>query len=212
MPKDALDKTSESDTQKKLARSHKFYAIFNRLKLIQRWSLMHNQCPEDVAQHSHQTAVFAHALGVIDKTVFKKDTDPGKCATIALFHEASEVLTGDMPTPVKYRNTAMYEAYKEAEKDATDRLLYCLPAEIEPKIRAVVRPAPCREAFLVKCADKIAAYIKCVEELKAGNTEFAAARRSAERLITGYRDETVDYFMARFADAFSLNLDELMDE
>ena len=193
-------------------KSHKFYAIFSRLKLIPRWSLMHNRCQEDVAQHSHQTAVFAHALGLIDRTVFNKDTDPGKCAVIALFHEASEVMTGDMPTPVKYRNSKMYEAYKEAEKDAAERLLIELPADLEPSIRAAVRPAPCREAVLVKYADKIAALVKCVEELRAGNTEFSQAGKAAESLIKSYQDETVEYFMKKFTPAFSLNLDELMGE
>jgi len=208
MPNKTKDPSDKPESQK--AQSYKFFAFLNRLKLIRRWNLMHNRCPEDVAQHSHQTAVLAHALGVIDHAVFGKSTDPGKCAVIALYHETAEVLTGDMPTPVKYRNMKMMEAYKEAEAGAEERMLCYLPPLIEPDMRASVRPAPCREAVLVKYADKIAAYIKCVEEVSAGNAEFSAAKKSAEALVNGYNDETVDYFMRHFAAAFSMNLDELM--
>ena len=207
----ALAENSVKGTKEK-AKSYKFFAFLNRLKLIQRWSLMHNRCVEDVAQHSHQTAVIAHALGLIDLTVFKKDTNPEKCAVVALYHETAEVLTGDMPTPVKYRNEKMTEAYKDAEKSAEERLLGYLPKELIPEIEKVVRPKACREATLVKYADKIAAYIKCVEEISAGNSEFSAAKKSSEAFIKAFNDEAVDFFMSRFADSFSMNLDELLED
>ena len=190
---------------------YKFFAFLNRMKLINRWSLMHNRTLENVAQHSHQTAVLAHALGLIDKRVFNKTTDPDKCAVIALYHEVAEVLTGDAPTPVKYRSPDMIAAYKQAEKCAQERVLGELPAELKPFFTQALQPEPCRETELVRFADKIAAYIKCVEEVSAGNTEFLNAKKTTETAIQNFKDETVHYFMKRFAEAFSMNLDELME-
>jgi len=172
---------------------------------------MHNRQTEDVAQHSHQTAVLAHALGLIDKEVFQKKTCPDKCAAIALYHETAEVLTGDMPTPVKYRNAQMREAFFEAEKHAEQRLLDGLPEILKKGVAARVRPEKCREAELAAFADKLAAYIKCTEEFSAGNKEFAAALKTAEKQIASFNDETVNYFMQSFAPSFSMSLDELME-
>jgi 5'-deoxynucleotidase len=181
------------------------------MKLIDRWSLMYSRTNEDVAQHSHQTAVLAHTLGLIDREIFKRDTDAEKCAVFALYHEAAEVFTGDMPTPVKYRSTEMSNAYKDAEKAAVERLLLNLPDELEkPFAAAVAPPENGRETDIVKFADKIAAYIKCVEETAAGNGEFISAKAATEKTIKDFKDDSVNYFMENFAAPFGMNLDELM--
>ncbi|MCL2375137.1 MAG: 5'-deoxynucleotidase [Firmicutes bacterium] len=191
---------------------NKFFAFLNRLKLIRRWGLMRNRHDETVAQHSHQTAVLAHSLGLIDREIFGLDTDADKCAVYGLYHEVSEVLVGDMPTPVKYRSEKMRAAFLEAEKQAEERMLQELPTELKKEFAAVVRPTKSREALLVKYADKIAAYIKCVEETSAGNTEFIPAQKSTLTAIEDFKDKTVDYFMKNFADSFALSLDELISE
>jgi 5'-deoxynucleotidase len=190
--------------------AYPFFAFINRLKLIKRWNLMRNLSAEDVAQHSHMTAVIAHTLGLVDREILKRPTNPDRCAVLALYHETAEVLTGDMPTPVKYRNPAMAAAYKDAEREAELRLLNGLPDALKGELRDAVRPDAGREATLVKFADKIAAYIKCVEEVSAGNAEFSAAKRTTEDALRDTNDPAVRYFMQHFAASFSMNLDELM--
>jgi len=191
--------------------NYKFFAFTNRLKLISRWSLMHNRFNESVAEHSQQTAIFAHALGVIDNKIFNLKTDANLCATLALFHDTTEVLTGDMPTPVKYRNSAMTDAYSEAEKNAQKQLLDCLPIELKD----CYTPLFCldknaRECHIVEYADKLSALVKCMQETASGNNEFLNAKKSTLDKIKSYNDKTVNYFLDNFIDAFELNLDELL--
>ena len=159
-----------------------FFAYISRMRFIQRWALMRNTAPENVQEHSHQVAVLAHALAVIRNERFGGQVDAGAVAVAALYHDASEILTGDMPTPIKYDNPAIRKAYKEVEKVAEDKLLRLLPPDMQPVYKQVLRPDAETEA-LVKAADKLSAYIKCVEELKAGNREFESAARQTRDLL-----------------------------
>ena len=188
--------------------NYSFFAYLSRMKEISRWALMRNTAPENVQEHSHMTAVIAHALGVIRRDVFHKDADPDAAAAAALFHDASEILTGDMPTPVKYFTPALREAYALVESSAADRLLATLPEEMRAAYEPLVRETS-DETELVKAADKLSAYVKCLEELRAGNSEFRLAAKQTEEKLRSLGMEEVDYFMEHFVPAFDLTLDEL---
>jgi len=189
-------------------KSH-FFAYVSRMRFIQRWALMRNTAQENVQEHSHQVAVLAHALAVIRNEKFGGTVDAGQVAVAALYHDASEILTGDMPTPIKYDNPDIQKAYKEVEAVAERKLLEMLPQEL----RTVYEPAltgPGGEVEqLVKAADKLSAYIKCVEELKAGNNEFREAAAQTRRALEAYALPEVAYFLDTFMESFSLTLDEL---
>ncbi len=190
-------------------KSH-FFAYIFRMRFIQRWALMRNTAPENVQEHSHQVAVLAHALAVIRNEKFGGRTDPGKVAAAALYHDASEIFTGDLPTPVKYDNPAIRDAYKQVEAVAVRRLESMLPEELRSPYRAVLEEYGDPEIqALVKAADKLSAYIKCVEELKAGNGEFRAAAEQTRRALEAYGLPEVSYFLETFLPSFSLTLDEL---
>lgn len=190
-------------------KSH-FFAYIFRMRFIQRWALMRNTAPENVQEHSHQAAVLAHALAVIRNEKFGGRTDPGKVAAAALYHDASEIFTGDLPTPVKYDNPAIRDAYKQVEAVAVRRLESMLPEELRSPYRAVLEEYGDPEIqALVKAADKLSAYIKCVEELKAGNGEFRAAAEQTRRALEAYGLPEVSYFLETFLPSFSLTLDEL---
>ena len=189
-------------------RSH-FFAYVSRMRFIQRWALMRNTAPENVQEHSHQVAVLAHALAVIRNEKFGGQVDPGTVAVAALYHDASEILTGDMPTPIKYDNPAIQGAYRDVEKMAEQKLLGMLPQELR-EVYAPILTVPDEETRrLVKAADKLSAYIKCVEELKAGNNEFRQAAGQTRKALEGYELPEVTYFLETFMDSFSLTLDEL---
>ena len=189
-------------------KSH-FFAYMARMRFIQRWALMRNTAPENVQEHSHQVAVLAHALAVIRKEKFGGIVDPGAVAVAALYHDASEILTGDMPTPIKYDNPAIRKAYKEVEAVAEQRLVDFLPEELRPIYRPILTSADKEVEELVKAADKLSAHIKCMEELKAGNNEFREAAAQTRRALEAYDLPEVRYFMDTFLDSFSLTLDEL---
>jgi 5'-deoxynucleotidase len=187
-----------------------FFALVARLKNISRWALMRNATAENVQEHSHMTAVIAHALAVIRREVFGGEADPGAAAAAGLFHDAAEIMTGDMPTPIKYLNETLTAAYKQAERGAQARLLSTLPEELRASYAGLLSggddPAT-RE--LVRAADKIAAYIKCLEEEKAGNREFRRAGEQTREKIRAQKLAEADYFMEHFCGAFELTLDEL---
>lgn len=189
-------------------RSH-FFAYISRMRFIQRWALMRNTALENVQEHSHQAAVLAHALAVIRNEKFGGAVDPGLVAAAALYHDASEILTGDMPTPIKYDNPAIQNAYKEVEAVAEGKLLAMLPGELQPAYAPVLTEVDPEVERLVKAADKLSAYIKCVEELKAGNTEFREAAGQTRRALEAYGLPEVAYFLETFMESFSLTLDEL---
>ena len=189
-------------------KSH-FFAYMARMRFIQRWALMRNTAPENVQEHSHQVAVLAHALAVIRKEKFGGTVDPGAVAVAALYHDASEILTGDMPTPIKYDNPAIRKAYKDVEAVAEQKLVDFLPEELRPIYRPILTAADKEVEELVKAADKLSAHIKCMEELKAGNNEFREAAAQTRRALEAYDLPEVRYFMDTFLDSFSLTLDEL---
>nr|WP_317284545.1 5'-deoxynucleotidase [uncultured Dysosmobacter sp.] len=189
-------------------RSH-FFAYLSRMRFIQRWALMRNTAPENVQEHSHQVAVLAHALAVIRNEKFGGQVDPGAVAVAALYHDASEILTGDMPTPIKYDNPAIQGAYRDVEKMAEKKLLGMLPQELR-EVYAPILTVPDEETRrLVKAADKLSAHIKCLEELKAGNLEFRQAAEQTRRALESYDLPEVRYFIDTFLESFSLSLDEL---
>lgn len=189
-------------------RSH-FFAYLSRMRFIQRWALMRNTAPENVQEHSHQVAVLAHALAVIRNEKFGGQVDPGTVAVAALYHDASEILTGDMPTPIKYDNPAIQGAYRDVEKMAEQKLLGMLPQELR-EVYAPILTVPDEETRrLVKAADKLSAHIKCLEELKAGNLEFRQAAEQTRRALESYDLPEVRYFIDTFLESFSLSLDEL---
>ena len=189
--------------------SHSFFAYIFRMRYIARWALMRNTRTENVEEHSYEVAVLAHALAVIGREVFHKELDPDKTATAALFHDAPEIITGDMPTPIKYFNPELKSAYGQVEAVAQDKLLSMLPPELVPAYEPLVREADPEVRRYVKAADKLAAWLKCQEELKAGNAEF---KRAADETLTTLRAmgmEEVDWFMEQLGGAFQLTLDDL---
>lgn len=190
---------------------YNFFAYMARMKLIRRWSLMKSVSDENIAEHSAQVAQIAHALAVIKNRYFGGALDPDRVGMMALYHETSEVLTGDLPTPIKYYNPEIRNAYKAIESTANEKLLSMLPQELIGDYRELVAPASdSYEEILVKAADKISAYIKCVEELRSGNREFAKAESSlCEAVESYYKYDEVKYFCDTFLDSFKKTLDEL---
>lgn len=156
-------------------------------------------------------AVLAHALGVIRREVFGETCDPDKCAAAALFHDATEIFTGDLPTPIKYFNPAIREAYHQVESQAAEKLLGMLPGEMRGAYEPVLREEDAEVRRLVKAADKLAAYIKCLEELAAGNREFADAARETREALDRMGSREVQWFLEQFGEAFGLTLDALQE-
>ena len=189
--------------------NYRFFALISRMKNITRWALMRNSFPENVQEHSHMVAVIAHGLAVIRRDVFGIPCDPDRAAAAALFHDASEIYTGDMPTPVKYFNPEIMAAYKQVEALASDKLIHTLPEAMKPAYRELLAGPDEETVRLVKAADKLSAYIKCLEELKSGSSEFSLAAEQTRAKLEAMRMPEVDYFMQQFIPAFDLTLDEL---
>ncbi len=191
---------------------YNFYAFLDRMKYIKRWSLMRSSREENVMEHSQQVAVFAHALAVIDTEVFGNSPDITKTVLYALYHECAEVMTGDLPTPIKYFNKEIHGAYKQLEDRASNELLSMLPEPMRKGLSSfVLADTESYEYKLVKAADKLSAYVKCMEELKSGNTEFKKAKNTIARELKSRKLPCLDYFMENLIPAFSLSLDELED-
>ena len=190
--------------------ANEFYALMGRMRYITRWGLMRNTFSENISEHSHMTAVLAHALALIRRDILNLPTpDPDRCAVAALYHDASEILTGDLPTPIKYYNPDIKEAYKQVERIAGNRLLDMLPPQLRASYEHLVLEDEEDVLPFVKAADKLCAHIKCLEEQKAGNTEFdTAAKQTWESMKTMKRPE-VDWFLENCLGAFALNLDQL---
>ena len=187
-----------------------FFALISRMRYIGRWGLMRSTVPENVQEHSHMVAVIAHALGVIRRDVFHIPCEPNEYAAVALYHDSSEILTGDLPTPIKYYSRDIKSAYKEVEDIACRKLLATLPEELQGAFRPLIKwetEERCHD--LVKAADKLSAYIKCIEERRAGNDEFISAEKQTREILEKSPLPEVKYFMERFIPAFELTLDEL---
>jgi 5'-deoxynucleotidase len=190
--------------------SHLF-AYLSRMKFIRRWGLMHNTYPENIQEHSLRVAMIAHALAVIRNRHFGGSVNAERAALLALYHDAGEVLTGDMPAPVKYFNPEIRTAYRGIEAAAHARLFAMVPDALKDSYRPLLFPAESDRAHwqLVKAADKVCAYVKCLEEVGAGNNEFAKAEKALRAAVDGLDLPEVRYFMETFAPSFRLTLDEL---
>ena len=187
-----------------------FFALISRMRYIERWSLMRNSIHENIQEHSHMVAVIAHALGVIRRDVYGIPCDPEACATVALYNDASEILTGDLPTPIKYHDEEIMSAYRRVETIASEKLLVMLPQELQAAFEPVLVGETQRELHpIVKAADKLSAYIKCIEERKAGNNEFLNAEKQTLAAIHAYNLPEAEYFIEHFIPAFEKTLDEL---
>lgn len=191
-----------------------FFAKLSRMKYIDRWGLMHNTRKENLSEHSFEAAVLAHALAVLRNERFGGGASPERAALLALFHDATEIITGDMPTPVKYYNGALRKAYAEVEDVARDRLLAQLPTDLQPIYGPLLSEGQSgsqqdQALFpLVKAADKLSALIKCVEERRMGNTEFARAEASLREALQEMNLPEVSCFLTEFLPSYSLTLDE----
>lgn len=188
---------------------HPFFALIARMKHISRWSLMRNTSPENIQEHSHMVAVLAHALSVIENTYFDGHVDEGAVTLAALYHDAAEILTGDMPTPVKYYNPEIRDAYKGVESLACQKLLSMLPPQMAPAYQPLLEESDPNIRVYVKAADKLSAYLKCVEERKAGNLEFRQAEAQTYAALQANPLPALQFFMSHFLPAFELTLDEL---
>ena len=189
--------------------NYDFFAYLSRMKYITRWSLMRSTEQENIQEHSHMVAVLAHALGMIRREIFHGDCAPERLAAIALYHDAPEILTGDMPTPIKYHSRHIKNAYDEVEDVAVEKLLSELPEELQGAYRPFLTAAKSPEYALVKAADTLSAYIKCIEERRAGNREYLSAEESARQKLIAMDLPEVNWFMDRFLQGFEKNLDEL---
>ena len=180
------------------------------MKYIKRWSLMRSVREENIMEHSQQVAVIAHALALIKNKNFGGEVDVSKIVLLAQYHEVGEVITGDLPTPIKYFNPKIKSAYKDLEKDACIRLLNMLPENLKGEYEQYIEPDENSEEYkIVKCADRLSAYLKCVEEINAGNSEFKKAKTSILKELKGLKRAEVDLFLTEYAPAYELSLDEL---
>ena len=189
---------------------HHFFAMLSRMKYIFRWSLMRNTRTENICEHTQEVTVIAHALALLHNKRFGGTVDVSRCVLLSLYHDVPEILTGDLPTPVKYNDTAIRDEYRRIERLSAERLLGQLPADLEAEYRPLLLPdtASEEELLLVKAADKMSALIKCIEELKAGNHEFQQARISTECAIRAMDLPAANCFMEEFLPSYELTLDE----
>ena len=189
---------------------YEFYALMGRMRFITRWGLMRNSFSENIQEHSHQVAVLSHALALIRRDILKLPApDPDRCAVAALYHDATEILTGDLPTPIKYYNGEMKQAYKQVERIAGDRLLSMIPEALRPSYESYIHEADPELDRIVKAADKLSAHIKCLEEQKAGNREFDNAAAQTYDAMVAMNLPELNWFLENCLPAFSRSLDEL---
>ncbi|MBE6927389.1 MAG: 5'-deoxynucleotidase [Ruminococcaceae bacterium] len=188
---------------------YRFYALISRMRNITRWGLMRNTFKENVQEHSHMVAVLAHGLALIRRDILGLAADPERCATAALFHDASEILTGDLPTPIKYYNPEIKKAYKQVEHISATKLLKMLPEGLQDSYAPLIYEDDETVHDIVKAADKLSAHIKCIEELKGGNTEFESAAKQTHQALEQMHLPEVDWFMEHCLPAFGKDLDQL---
>ncbi len=189
-----------------------FFAFASRIKYIHRWALMRNTTYETLSQHSYEVATLAHALAVIGNRRFQKHYDVSRAALLGLYHDVPEIITGDMPTPVKYHSKEMRTAFAAVEQYASARLLSMLPDDLRADYEPLLSEEATGEAdlhVLVKAADKLSAYIKCIEERKAGNSEFSDAERATKKALEKMQCPEAEVFIEEFLPAYSLPLDKL---
>ncbi len=190
---------------------HHFFAYINRAKYIRRWGLMRNTETETLSEHLYQTAVLAHALAVIENEKFGGCLDAERIALAALYHDASEIITGDLPTPVKYHNDEIRDAYHKIEDETSEMLISKLPEFLRPIYEPLVTESGLsgEEKKILKAADTLGAYIKCLAEINAGNRDFVSAERVTAEKLASYDLPSLRYFMDEFLDSYSLTIDEM---
>lgn len=188
---------------------HHFFAYVSRLRYIRRWGLMRSLTPENDAEHSLQVAMIAHAIAILGRDRYGRDVNPEHVLALGVYHDVSEVITGDMPTPVKYHSSELRTAYKDVEAMANDRLLSMLPDDLRPAFSPYLSSGADYDHHVVKAADNISAYVKCLEERRAGNREFDAAGESIRAGLTRHALPEVQDFIREFLPSFELSLDEL---
>ncbi|MBP5649174.1 MAG: 5'-deoxynucleotidase [Clostridia bacterium] len=188
-----------------------FYAFVSRMRYIDRWSLMKNNRKENVMEHAAMVAMFAHCLAVIHNK-FGGNVNPERVGMMGLFHETGEVITGDMPTPIKYFNPEITSAYKQIEKESEEKFIKTLPKEVKQEVGDLITGGSEEEQKLVKCADTLAAYVKCIEESAGGSGEFKEAERATLKKLKKYESKEVSYFLDHFVSAYGLSLDKLSSE
>ena len=205
-----MSSSEQSSSKSPVSTSH-FFAQLSRMKLIYRWPLMRNIQKENISEHSLQVAMVAHALALISNRKFKTQLDAAHIALMAMFHDATEIITGDLPTPVKYQNNAIATEYKKIEKLAEQQLLSLLADEFIEDYQTLLdtEHQDTESAKVVKAADTLCAYIKCLEEIAAGNKEFVLAKRRLESMLEERMTPAVQYFIDAFIPSFSLTLDEM---
>lgn len=186
-----------------------FFAYLSRLKLIRRWGLMRSALPENDAEHSLQVGMIAHGLAVLARERYGSQVEPEHVLALAVYHDATEVITGDLPTPVKYHSQTLRTSYAQVEELAAQRLAAMLPQDLQPAFAPYLTPADDEAHLLVKAADKISAYVKCMEEQRAGNHEFDAAAENILQSIQALELPEVRDFMAEFVPSFNVTLDEM---
>lgn len=190
-----------------------FYAVIRRLRHIKRWQLMRQNDEENVAEHSFEVAILAHALAIIRRDILQLPCpDPSTVLEVALFHDVSECLTGDLPTPVKYYNQELQDAYQALEKQAEQRLIRLLPTELQATYQEALQPEDPELCRLVKLADTLSAYLKAREEVASGNVEFKSAERNLWDKLEARQSPELDYFLRECLPAYSRSLDELSRE
>lgn len=192
-------------------KQYSFFAMMARMKYIERWSLMRNSNTENISEHSMEVAILAHGLGIIANECCGKHVDVEKVALIGLYHDANEIITGDMPTPVKYHDVEILEAYKRIEDLANHQMLEQLPNYMKEYYMPLFFPQAGDEELwkLVKAADKLSALIKCIEEKRAGNQEFSTAIQTINASLNAMKMEEVEIFRRDFLSAYEKTLDEL---
>lgn len=188
-----------------------FFALLSRMKYINRWGLMRNTRPENLEEHSLEVAVFAHALAELRVTRFGGQVDTGRLVLLALYHDAAEIFTGDLPTPVKYFSSQIRGAYRTVETVSLRRLLRTLPEDLRPRYEPLLFPQPGDEELLtlIKAADRLSALVKCIEEENVGNTEFRKAAAAQAESLKAMGLPEVECFLNEFLPSFRLTLDEL---
>lgn len=193
-----------------MAKLRNFFAMLSRMKYINRWGLMRNTITENIAEHSLDVAVIAHGLAIIGNTYFGKHLNEDRIAVLAMYHDTTEIITGDLPTPIKYFAPEIKIAYKNVEAAAGESLLRALPRELRPSYRDIIlQSEEDKELWkYVKAADKLSAYIKCVEEKRMGNLDFEQAEKTTYEAVKEMNMPEVDYFLEVFMPAYSLTLDE----
>lgn len=186
-----------------------FFGMLARMKYINRWGLMRNTITENIAEHSLDVAIIAHGLALIGNTYFGKKLDAEHIAVLAMMHDTTEIITGDLPTPIKYYAPEIRDSYKKVEEIAAEQLIAELPAELQPEYENILKEEKNEDWKYVKAADKLSAYVKCIEEKNMGNTDFLKAEETLKNSLLEMNMDEVEYFIDKFLPSYTMTLDEI---